>query len=201
MSAAKARQDGKDVGPELRAHVRKRRSEDPSEILAGRIASRAEWEAWRSFEARMTWKQWIISQQIFFMINLRNSFIHGSIRRGLTVMAVYAAGAEFLHDFFHDYHYVHTFLNLFGTSHAVGFIALSHLSEHTKEWLEEKDKPRYHAKERERLEILRIFAGERKLHWPRHIQWYHEFWSKHRGDLGCFIDANAQREVREADEK
>ena len=185
---------------EIRAHVRRKKSNDPTELLAGQIMSHAEFDAWRKYEAKMSFSQKLVSKGINAMIGVRNSFIHGNTRRLLTVMAVYAAGAEFLHDFFHEYHAVHKFLGLVGTQHAVGFIALSHLSEHLKEHLLESEKPKYHAKERQRKEILRIFAGSNQPHWPRHIKFYNDYWDKHRGDLGCFV-AFTQEEVRAAQDK
>jgi hypothetical protein len=185
---------------ELRAYERRKKSDDPTEILAGQVVSHAERQAWKKYQAQMTWTQKIVCQTIYSMIGVRNSFIHGNTRRALTVMAVYAAGAEFLHDFFHEYHMIHKILGLVGTEHAVGFIALSHLSEHMKEYLLESEKPKYHAKERQRKELLRIFAGTNQPHWPRHIKWYNEYWDKHRKDLGCFV-AFAEEEVRAAQEK
>ena len=76
-----------------------------------------------------------------------------------------------------------------GTEHAVGFIALSHLSEHFKEYLEEQDLPRFHAQERKRLEIMRIFSQNNNPTWPRHVQWYHEQWAAVRGDAPCISEA------------
>lgn len=175
--------------------------EDPTEIHAGQIASRAEWNAWREYEKDMNWSQYIRCRAIFSLIAVRNSFIDGSVRRGLTAMAVYAASAEFLHDFFHDSHFIHNLLGTIGTQHAVGFIALSHLSEHLKEWLEKSELPLHHASKRTRLEILRIFAGSHKHHWPRHVQRYNKYWDKHRGHLGCFLQVSIQEEVRKADKK
>ena len=87
------------------------------------------------------------------------------------------------------------------TEHAVGFIALSHLSEHFKEWLEDQDKPAHHVQERHRLDVLRIFAGGKQPYWPRHILWYHDWWDGHRGDMGCFVHANVQAELKAADKK
>ena len=88
-----------------------------------------------------------------------------------------------------------------GTEHAVGLIALSHLSEHFKEWLEDQDKPAHHVQERHRLDVLRIFAGGKQPYWPRHILWYHDWWDGHRGDMGCFVHANVQAELKAADKK
>ena len=124
-----------------RAYDRPKTSDDPKVLLAGRVFTDHEWEAWYKFEKVMTWRQWFKARQLLVLMNVCNSFVHGGIRRGLTIMAVYAAGSELLHDFFHHYHTIHYLLSILGTNHAVGFIALSHLSEHFKEYLEELDKP------------------------------------------------------------
>ena len=78
---------------------------------------------------------------------------------------------------------VHLALSLVGTEHAVGFIALSHLSEHFKEYLESQDHPRYHVEERTRIELLRIFTGTPCVAWPAHVLYYHEKWDRLIGDL------------------
>ena len=185
----------------LRKHYRLADSDDPTVILAGDIASRAEWDEFNAYRARMSWSQYLVTQQIMGMLAVRHSFVHGRIRQALTVMAVYAAGAEFLHDFFHHDHTIHYVLSLVGTEHAVGFIALSHLSEHFKEYLEEQDKPLHHVSERHRLDLLRIFAGSASPAWPRHIQWYHGKWAASRGDLGCLLSASAIAELRAVEAK
>ena len=64
-----------------------------------------------------------------------------------------------------------------------------------KEYLEEQDKPEHHAAERQRLDLLRIFAGKEAPDWPRHIKWYHGWWAGSRGDLGCFMSEAARAEL------
>ena len=179
-----------------RAYVRPKTSADPNVLLDGRIFTDREWEYWYKYEAKMTWSQWLVSKQILSLMVVRNSFIHGTFRRLLTIMAVYAAGAEFLHDFFHHHPTIHHVLGLLGTEHAVGFIALSHLSEHFKEYLEEQDKPPHHEVERARQDCIRIFMGEPQPTWPRHILMYQKMWEKVRYqgvnpiELGLFPEAN-----------
>ena len=77
-------------------------------------------------------------------------------------MAVYAAANELLHDFFHHCETAHWILESVGTKHAIGFVALSHLSEHFKEYLEEQDKPLFHIEETKRMEFIRIFSAAKQ---------------------------------------
>ena len=186
---------------EHRAHDRRKHSEDPTTILAGEIGSREEWAAWAEYESKMSFRQKLTVKQIMALLAVRHSFVHGGFRKVLTGLAVYAAASEFLHDFFHEYETIHHLLGLVGTEHAVGLIALSHLSEHFKEWLEDQDKPAHHVQERHRLDVLRIFAGGKQPYWPRHILWYHDWWDGHRGDMGCFVHAKVQAELKAADKK
>ena len=133
---AASKEDGEGTGSgsgDFRAHDRLKTSDDPTVVLAGQAFAKAEMDAWNEYEAKMSWKQWLVSKRIFWNLRVRHSFTHGGIRQALTFMAVYAAGAELLHDFFHDpsapfHEYVHLALTTVGTNHAVGFIALSHLS-------------------------------------------------------------------------
>lgn len=151
-------------------------------------ASKAEKEAWDNLTNQMTLYQRFTAWRIMRALDIRHSFIHGNVRRGLTAMAVYAAGSEFFHDFLHDMEIIHTdsaLFTFFGTSHAVGFIVLSHLSEHYKEYLLDKDKPKHHVAERKRLDAIRIFSHEKQVTWPVHIQKYHKQWQKIGGNLGC----------------
>ena len=116
--------------------------EDERVLLDGEITSRAEKRAINGYFQTTTMANYLRMMRVFGKIQVRNSFLHGRIQQGLAVMAVYAAGCEILHDF-HSLapEVVHEFLAVFGTSHAVAFIALSHICEHYKEYLEEKDGP------------------------------------------------------------
>jgi len=113
--------------------------EDERVLLAHEITSRAEKHAIRGYFGTMTLANYARTLRVLARIQIRNSFLHGSVRKGLAIMAVYAAGCEILHDF-HALapEKVHVCLATFGTSHAVALIALSHIAEHYKEHLEAK---------------------------------------------------------------
>merc|ERR1711934_1326496 len=98
----------------------------------------------------------------------RHSFIHGRIRTYLTYMAAYAAFSELIHDFHHVLaHLTPEILEssmhfLFGhltTKHAVGMIALSHLSEHYREKLEKEENP-YEFGEHIRRDAFRVLKTQ-----------------------------------------
>ena len=107
---------------ELRKHVRPKRcgnaTDDPHAIYAGDYLSLAELEEYGKYKAQVTWGQYFVMQQIRFSLLLRHSFINGTVRRGLTVMAVYALLCEFGHDMHHVIHLPHAvegFLSMFHT--------------------------------------------------------------------------------------
>ena len=124
--------------PHDRLHNRPHSHEDLHVLLPGEYISRAEIEAYEKYRSELTYAQWFTANKIRLQLLLRHSFIHGKVRNVLTYMALYAAGCEVAHDFHLD-HYLSAdaawFLSLFHTRHAVGLIALSHVSEHVKEML------------------------------------------------------------------
>ena len=99
-------EDDKSTQDKFRLFFRLKDSDDPTVLLAGQVASKQEYKLWNEYEQKMSMAQYITSLKIRGMLAVRHSFVHGGMRRALTVMAVYAAGAEFLHDFFHHYHSV-----------------------------------------------------------------------------------------------
>ena len=125
----------------------------------------------------MTLRQRLTLIKLSYRLHLRHTFMHGHVRTGLTFMAVYAAGAEFLHDFFHHHETVHWLLSLFGTNHAVGFIALSHLSEHYKEHLENQERPPDHLERHKRHDIMRVFDTSKSADaFPQPISGMNQQW-------------------------
>lgn len=172
-----------DSNNERSAYIRPDRKtdlDDKTILRAGEITSRAEKEIWHAYASKFTFMQKIVVYGILGRLFIRHSFLHGSIRKWLTILAVWAAASEFCHDFFHHYEIIHQGLNLLGTQHAVGFIALSHLSEHYKEHLEAADKPRHHIEERKRKDSFQIMSEASDPSWPTHIQKYHNIWSNAR---------------------
>jgi len=169
----------------LRAHERPAESEDETVLLEGEMFSRAEKKAFRKYCSRMTWKQYLVVQTISFRLALRHSFIDGNIRKGLTLMAAYCVISEFVEDFSHcTPDIVVTAFSFLGSKHAVGFLALSHLSEMYKEKLEAEEQPAYHLEEEIRRDTFRaLFAEDCDPTWPEYIKKYHETWDKVRGDL------------------
>jgi hypothetical protein len=191
------------------AHVRaaKRDADVGDDALrAGEITSRAEKVVWRAYQLKMPLRLKVVAWGQFARLNVRHSFIHGHVRAALTACAVWAAGSEFLHDFFHHHHTVHHLLGLVGTDHAVGFIALSHLSEHWREHLEAQDKPEHYVLERKRRDVFQIHAKELDPSWPRHIKAYHRRWARARRDDDLesfeeFKEEYLQRERRQAEDE
>ena len=196
---------------ELRKHLRPSRcdeKDDPHAIHAGEYLSPAEGREYEKYRAQTNWIQYLTMHQIRMSLLLRYNFINGNIRRGLTAMALYALVCEFAHDFHHVMphlpHAVEEFLSAFHTKHAVGIIALSHLSEHYKEHLESQEKPKYRLEEKARSEFIRIYGPSTPSPvWPRYIQRLHSRWTRVRGDLPPFrfvseeFHLQAERENKE----
>lgn len=178
--------------PALRAHVRPKKHEDERVLLVGEYVSRAEMNAYTEYRQNLGWWQLLVSQGIRWKLLVRHSFIHGTLRKYLTYLAVYAAGCELIHDLhLPDLlclpHEVGAALELVQTKHAVGLMALAHLAENIKERLEDRDKPAHHLAERQRLDMIRIYGTkEADPTWPRHIRYHHATWAAARGDVPPF---------------
>jgi hypothetical protein len=134
----------------------------------------------------MTFSQKLIFTGIIGRVGVRESFKHGRISLFLTAAAVYACGCEIIHDFHLVEHGTpaHDFFSMLGTKHAVGIIALSHLTEHTKEFLEASEKPKFTQKERIREQLSFIFDENERPDIPRYLRKHHRAWKCVRKDLG-----------------
>jgi len=176
-----------EISAKTRAHVRPKNSDDERELLEGEITTRAEKKYLNKYMGAMTISQRIKLWKIFGKLIIRDSFIDGNIRKGLTVMAVYAAACEILHDFHHHIpDQVHHLLGYVGTKHAVAFIALSHIAEHYKEHLEDQEKPKHHREEHKRSTIFKILSEKADPTWAPYIHHHHKSLESVRQDLGSF---------------
>ena len=156
-------------------------------MRAGDITSRAEKVEIRAYFKRATLGQKYHLVAICGRTMIRNSFKHGSIRKLLTIMALYACRCELMHDFHLFTHgsALAQFFSLVATKHAVGLIAVSHVSEHVKEMLEEAEKPEFSKKEHLRHEVACIFGEKENLSWPPYLKKHHRRWKDVRGELGA----------------
>ena len=189
-------------GPaKLRAHVRPEESDDKTVLRSSDITSRAEKEAPGNFFRQLSIGQRIRMSNVMVKLVIRQSFMHGGISTALTVMAVYAAGCEVLHDFFHHHHIVHGLLDTMGTKHAVGLIALSHLAHHYKEYLEDQGKPKYHTAELLRDDLLAILKAESCPTMPPHIVKAREYFGGTTTNQRTFDDwlSEAEKKAGEKD--
>ena len=85
------------------------------------------------------------------------------------------------------------FFSLFHTKHAVGLIALSHVSEHIKEILENQDKPKHRIEEKQREDMIRIYGDHEVSHtWPKHIRQHRKCWEATGAPKFHFVSEDKQ---------
>ena len=155
----------------------------------GDLTSKGEREEFSKYLSRMTISQRAQILHILGRLTVRNSFKHGRFRKALTLMAIYACGCELVHDF-HIFEHggdIDSFISMFGAKHAVGLLAISHLSEHVKEILEDAEKPKYLLEDHMRHELEAILGEDEECEaWPHYLKVHHRRWKRSRNDLETF---------------
>ena len=171
-----------------RASHRPKQHPDLRVLRRSDIVSRAEQQAIQDWLSEASIEQRARYYKLRHQNGMRHSFLHGRVSKALTVMALYAVGCEILHDFHLVPELLQPIMSVLETKHAVGLIALSHLNEHIKEYLEHKDqkKPPHIVVEKLRADLQRIFAhhDEADPAWPPHLRKKHAEWTAVRGNMG-----------------